>query len=433
MDKKSFLLIFYIILYFVSFAHSQEILDKIVAVVEDDVILLSELTQFSLNIAFQMGIDPRKEVQKFNQLKWETLQNLINQKILLARAEEDSIVVDERQVDNVLEEQVTQMIQRVGSEQELEKQLGEPIKKIKRTYRDEVRKNLLVETLRNKKFMEIKITRREVEQFYKSMSDSLPELKETVDISHILLNVRPGQDSENQAREKAEKLLERVRRGEDFAALCRQFSEDPGSKTRDGELGFIQRGDFVTEFEEVAFLLQPGEFSDIVKTRFGFHIIECLDRKGDKINVRHLLILLQPTTEDEKAAAEKIKQVRSLLDEPEADFAQIAKQYSNDETTKEQGGELGLLEVDNLQEKEFKNAIENLEVGQISPPFKTKFGWHILKLNSREEARKIDVNKDWDKIESWALNHKRQVEFQKWVEKIKKDIYVEVKVSEATI
>jgi peptidyl-prolyl cis-trans isomerase SurA len=433
MLKRLFMQMVFAALILISQLRSQEVLDKIAAVVEEETILSSELTQFSLNIAFQIGLDPRKDVQKFNQLKWETLQNLIDQKILLARAEEDSIVVDERQVDNVLEEQIAQMIQRVGSEQELEKQLGESIKKIKRNFRDDVRKNLLVETLRNKKFMEIKIARREVEQFYKSMKDSLPELKETVAISHILLNIKPGDDSENQAREKAEKLLERVKKGEDFATLCRQYSEDPGSKTRDGELGFIQRGDFVPEFEEVAFLLQPGEFSEIVKTRFGFHIIECMDRKGDKINVRHLLILLQPTLEDEKATAEKIKQVRELLDGPGADFAKIAKQYSDDETTKEQGGELGFLEVDNLQEKEFKNAIEGLEVGQISQPFKTKFGWHVLKLNSREDARKIDVNNDWDKIESWALNHKRQAEFKKWLDEIKKDVYVDIKVTETNL
>ncbi len=178
-------------------------------------------------------------------------------------------------------------------------------------------------------------------------------------------------------------------------------------------------------------LLNPGDFSDIVKTRFGFHIIQCIDRKGDKINVRHLLILLQPTKEDEKETIEKIKYVRKLLDKKDADFEKIAKQYSDDETTKEQGGHLGLLELENLQEKEFKNAIEDLEVGEISQPFKTQFGWHILKLNAREEARTITIEKDWDKIENWALNLKRQKEFQKWVEEIKEDVYVDIKTDDS--
>jgi len=377
----NYLLILLVI--FTSNLKAQQVLDKIVAIVEDDIILASELTQFSLNLAFQLGIDPRKNPDKFVQLQKETLQNLINQKILLAKAEEDSIEVDERQVDNVLEEQINAMIQRVGSETEVEKQLGMPINKIKRKFREDVRNNLKVEMLRNKKYQEIKITRREVEEFYQTMKDSLPELKETVDISHILLTVKPGAAAEKEALEKIKAIQEKVKAGEDFAELCKKYSEDPGSRSRGGELGLIQRGDFVPEFEEVAFLLKPGEFSDIVKTRFGFHIIQCLERKGDKVNVRHLLILLQPNQEDEKATYEKIKEIRKMLDEPGADFAGIARKYSDDETTKDQGGHLGLFEIENLQEKEFKNVIEDLDVGEISQPFKTRFGWHILKLNAR--------------------------------------------------
>ena len=410
---------------------AQQVLDKIVAIVEDDIILASELTQFSLNLAFQLGIDPRKNPDKFVQLQKETLQNLINQKILLAKAEEDSIEVDERQVDNVLEEQINAMIQRVGSEAEVEKQLGMPINKIKRKFREDVRNNLKVEMLRNKKYQEIKITRREVEEFYQTMKDSLPELKETVDISHILLTVKPGAAAEKEALEKIKAIQEKVKAGEDFAELCKKYSEDPGSRSRGGELGLIQRGDFVPEFEEVAFLLKPGEFSDIVKTRFGFHIIQCLERKGDKVNVRHLLILLQPNQEDEKATYEKIKEIRKMLDEPGADFAGIARKYSDDETTKDQGGHLGLFEIENLQEKEFKNVIEDLDVGEISQPFKTRFGWHILKLNAREEARKISIDKDWERLESWALNIKRQKEFQKWMEEIKENVFVEVKIEDS--
>jgi len=406
---------------------AQQILDKIVAVVEDEIILQSELTQYALNIAFQLRLDPRRDPEKFEQLKDETLQNLINQKILLAKAEEDSIEVEERRVDSVLEEQINRMIQQVGSEEKLEEQLGMKINKLKRNFRDEVRKNLKVEMLQQTKFSQIQITRREVEDFYNTMKDSLPELKETVDISHILIEVKPGGESESDARERIENLLQRVKDGEDFSNLCRQYSEDPGNASVGGEIGFMQRGDFVPEFEEVAFLLEPGELSDVVKTRFGFHIIQCIDRKGDKINVRHLLIRLQPDEKDETITEQKIKDIRALLDDPNNDFETIAKQYSDDETTKEQGGHLGLFEVENLQEQEFKSAIAGLKPAQISQPFKTRFGWHILKLNSRQEPRELTIDKDWEKIELFALNIKRQREFQRWLEEIKKDVYVEIK------
>jgi len=417
-------------LWMTSAVFSQQIIDKIAAIVEDDIILSSELTQYSMNMAFQLGIDPRKNPDKFIKLEKETLQNLINQKILLAKAEEDSIEVDERQVDGVLEEQINNMIQRVGSEAELEKQLGMSIGKIKRKFREDVKNNLKVERLRATMFQKITISRREVEDFYKSMKDSIPEIKETADISHILLNVKPGGSAEKDALTRIKELQKRIQAGEDFGELCQQYSEDPGSKDRGGELGFIQRGDFVPEFEEVAFMLEPGQISDIVKTRFGYHIIQCIERRGDKINVRHLLILLQPTKDDEKRTYEKALEIRKMLDEPGADFAEIAKKYSDDETSREQGGHLGMFEVDNLQEKEFRNVIESLEIGEISQPFKTRFGWHILKLNDRQEARKIDIEKDWDRLEGWALNRKQQRFFQKWLNELKQNVYVEVKMTD---
>jgi peptidyl-prolyl cis-trans isomerase SurA len=424
---RKLIIFFYFLFFSVNYVLAQQVLDKVMAVVENEVILQSELTQYALNIAFQYRIDPRREPEKFQQLQNETLQNLINQKILLAKAEEDSIEVEERQVDTVLEEQINRMIQQVGSEQKLEEQLGMSINKLKRNFRDDVRKNLKVEKLQQTKFSQIKITRREVEEFYNSSKDSLPELKETVDISHILINVKAGDQSEQKAKEKVAGYLQEVKSGTDFSELCRKYSEDPGSAARGGEIGFMERGDFVPEFEEVAFLLEPGQISDIVKTRFGFHIIQCIERKGDKINVRHLLIRLEPTNVDEEETQKKSKEIRALLDNPENNFETIAKQYSDDETSREQGGHLGLFEVENLQEQEFRAVIDTLKPGEISQPFKTKFGWHILKLNSKQEPRPITIEKDWDKLEAFALNLKRQKEFQKWLDGIKKDVYVEIK------
>lgn len=424
---RKLIIFFYWLIFSANYVLAQQVIDRVVAVVENEVILQSELTQYALNIAFQYRIDPRREPEKFQQLQDETLQNLINQKILLAKAEEDSIEVEERQVDSVLEEQVNRMIQQVGSEQKLEEQVGMSLSKLKRNFRDDVRKNLRVEKLQQTKFSQIKITRREIEEFYNSAKDSLPDLKETVDISHILINVKAGDVSEQKAREKITEYLQEVKSGADFADLSRKYSEDPGSAARGGEIGFMERGDFVPEFEEVAFLLEPGQISDIVKTRFGFHIIQCIERKGDKINVRHLLIRLEPTDVDEEATEKKAKEIRALLDNPENNFETIAKQYSEDETTREQGGHLGLFEVENLQEQEFRAVLDTLKPGKISQPFKTKFGWHILKLNSKQEPRPITIEKDWDKLEAFALNLKRQKEFQKWLEEIKKDVYVEIK------
>ncbi|MFQ5753605.1 MAG: peptidylprolyl isomerase, partial [bacterium] len=276
--------IFFILLIFIpcQSVRAQEVLDKLIAIVGDNIILQSELYQYSYSLAMQLGIDPQKEPEKVEQLRQETLQNLIVQKVLLVKAKEDSVVVSEKQVDSVLEDQIKQMIKQAGSQEKVEKYFGMSVRQIKREFRKDVEERLLVDAIKNKKFQETQISRREVEDFYKVNRDSLPELKESVNISHILLPVEPSESAVKEARQKAEEILNRLKKGEDFEELARQYSEDPGSASKGGDLGMMERGDLVKEFEEVAFQLNPGQISDIVRTKFGFHIIKLIKRAGEK-------------------------------------------------------------------------------------------------------------------------------------------------------
>ena len=407
-------------------ARSQQLLDGIAAIVGDEIILDSEVAQYAITLALQMKLDIQKEPQKFEELRKNTLQNLVVQKILLAQAREDSIMVEDSQVDQVLDQQVNQWIQQIGSERKVEEYFGSPIRKVKRRVRREVREHLLVEKLQQEKLQKIKITRQEVEQFYQTMRDSLPEIKESVEISHVLREVTPSTESKQKARNKIAGILQRLRSGEDFAELARQYSEDPGSAAKGGELGFIQRGDFVKDFEEVAFALQPGQLSDIVETQFGFHIIQLLERRGEKINVRHILIRAEPTKADEERTVQLLSAIRdSCL--AGADFAKMAERYSEDKTTVDEEGHLGWFEVEKLQLPEFKSVVQKLKVGEISQPFRTRFGYHIVKLLNRREGGKLTLDRDWGQIEQWALMDKRNRVMQKWVEELKKKFYIEIK------
>lgn len=408
-------------------AAAQEVLDRVVAIIDDKIILQSELFQYSYSLALQMGIDPQKEPQKLDKLRQETLKNLINQKVLLVKAKEDSVEVTDKQVDAVLEEQIQQMEQQLGSQEKVEDYFGMSIRQIKKDFRDEVQERLLVENLQNQKAREVQITRREVEDFYKAYKDSLPQVKESVKISHILVKVEPAEAEVERARAKAEELRKRVMNGEDFAALAKEYSDDPGSASRGGETGFIERGDFVREYEEVAFLLQPGETSRIVRTQYGFHIIQLIEKRGEKINTRHILIRVESSPADEKATVDRLLQLRKQIENGDITFADAAKKYSKDETTASNGGELGWFEVDQFQLESFKKAVAGLKEGEISQPVKTQFGYHLVKLEERKKARTLDISKDWEQIESWALNIKRQKVFQEWVDQVKKDVYIEVK------
>jgi len=408
-------------------AQEKQVLDKIVAVVDDDVILLSELQQHAIKFAVQFKINPDKEPEKFNELLNQVLENLMIQKILYVKAIEDTVKISDEHVEKEIESRINYYIQELGSREKVEEYFNTSISKIKRTLREEVRQALMAEQVRASKLQGIKISRREVEELYYSMKDSLPTLKEEVHISNLLLQIKPGDVARQNAMKRMEAIKDTLQKGADFASLARTVSDDPGSASSGGELGFFQRGQLVKEFEEVAFSLKPGEISDIVETEFGFHIIQLIERRGEKINCRHILVSLVATKDDEKRVATKILEIYESLKSDSVLFEDLVKQYSDDTESKDEGGDLGWFPVDEFQIKEFKTAVKKLKPGEISEPFKTKFGYHILKLIDRREERELSIDKDWEKIENWALSIKQQKEFLRWIEELKKDIYIQIK------
>ncbi len=405
---------------------AQDVLDRIVAIIDDNIILQSELDQFAIQFALQNGLDPRKDPERFKELREKVLEQLVVQKVLLVKAKEDSVEIDQTRVDKMLEQQINTMIDRLGSPDKLEEYFGTSLRRIRRNLRKEIEERALVETLQNLKFAQIPVSRREVIEFYNTMKDSLPELPARVHISHILMSVEPSPEAKAQALKKIKEAQKKLQEGMDFDEVARLYSDDPGSASRGGDLGFTQRGEFVRPFEEVAFNLEPGEISDIVETQFGYHIIQLLDRRGEKIHARHILAAVPMTEDDERRTVQFMDSLRTAILEGKITFAEAAKKYSKDETTREKGGDLGWFEMQQLQVEEFRQAVENLQPGEISHPIKTQFGYHLILLNDRKPARKLSLEKDWDRIAEFARMRKRNLEFQKWVDEIKKDLYIKI-------
>jgi len=410
-------------------AQQPQIVDGIAAIVGNEIVLRSEVNQFTLNTALQMGIDLQKNPQKIKELRRQVLENLIVQKILLQKAHEDSIEVDDNQVEQALDNQIKQWTQQMGSKEAVEKYFGGSINKIKRKFREDVKNRMLVDKLQQEQFQKIHISRPEVEQFYKTMKDSLPKRGTSVELSHILLTVKPGKAAKEAAYERISKILKQIKAGADFSEMAKKYSEDPGSAPKGGDLGYVKRGDFVRDFEEAAFKLKAGQISGIVETKFGYHIIQMIDRKGEKIRVRHILIRVLPTQQDE---LNTVKQIKELYRRAKAgeNFAELAKKYSDDKTTRDKGGNLGWFELSQLKVKEFRAVAETLKVGEVSEPFKTKFGYHIIKLDDRKKAGAWSLDKDWEQLEQMALARKRNREFQKWVQTLRKNVYIDVKMKE---
>lgn len=427
MIRKSLLLIVLLLGSLHAVSGQEEVLDKIVAIVDDTIILYSELQQFAYSLAIQGGVDPVKEPEEFDKILQKTLAELITQKVLLVQARLDSLEVSDRQIESVLEQQIEQMVQQLGSETRVEEYFGTTLRQIRREFRVEVEERLLVQRLQEVKSMQTRISRREVEHFYTAHHDSLPVMKEAVKISHILVNVEPSEAALEAARKLAEDVLEQLHKGADFAELARQHSQDPGSTSKGGDLGRLQRGDLVKEFEEVAFQLEPGEISEIVRTKFGLHIIQMVDKIGEKIHTRHILFRLDTSPEDEQRTVDNLYEIRRQILAGETTWNESVEKDSQDSASKGNKGDLGWFEMEQFQIPAFKTAITGLEVGQLSDPVKTKFGIHLVRVDDRRDERALDIVKDWEQIEKWALELKRRKEFEKYVAEIRKDVYIEIK------
>lgn len=420
---KKVLTISLITLCFVIPGRSQQLVDGIAAVIGNEIILRSEIEQHIQNYVIQNKIDINQNRNIIDNLRGQILERLIEQKILLNKAVEDTLKVDDQLVDQRVEERLNYLITQVGSEEKLEQLFGGSMKKIRKDTRQIIKEQMLVELARSNKFKGIKVSRREVEDFYTAYKDSLPIMEETVDISHILKLITPSENAQMSAHEKISLILDRIKKGEDFATLAAQYSQDPASAKRGGDLGLINRGDFVPEFESVAFSLKDGEISDIVQTQFGFHIIQMIERRGEKVRTRHILIQVAPTMDDENRVLETLKQLRLRALEGE-DFSALALENSNDENVTKDNGHLGAFESNKLVIPQFKSVLDTMQPGQISEPFRTDYGYHIVRLNDRQPRRTLTLSGDWQQIEQFALNKKMENEYYKWIEELKMSISI---------
>jgi peptidyl-prolyl cis-trans isomerase SurA len=275
-------------LFIVNIGFTQKILDRIVAVVDNEIILQSEL-DFQASVFAsqrQLNVDTPG-------LKKQILNSMIEEKLIYAQAELDSITVTDDEINQRIDYQINAFTQQYGSIANIEKMYGMSIDKIKRELRDDVRKSLMTQRLQEKNFGKVDATRREVEDFYETYKDSIGTIPEKLNLFHIFQNPKAGEKLKKQFRDKALALLDSIKAGKDFAELARKYSDDPGSASQGGDLGFVKKGVFYPEFEEAAFKLNVGEISGVVESPIGFHIIQLLERRGESIKTRHILVKIK--------------------------------------------------------------------------------------------------------------------------------------------
>ncbi len=404
-------------------SRAQEVLDRIVAVVGKEAIFLSDLKAQAEFYAVSNRIDPQTPG-----LDEQVLGAMINEKLVLAEAIRDTnINVTEEQVTTRLDELIAQRIAhpQVGSQQKLEELYGMPVSRMKREFRDDMRKQLLTQMLQETRFGNITISRREVEEFFTTYRDSLPEVPEELEIYHIFRFPRAGTATRDAITAKARLVLDSIRAGGDFADFARRYSEDAATAADGGDLGFWKRGEFVPDFEEIVFSLKEGEISDIVETRRGFHIVRLDERRGDKVRARHILF---KAGADTASSSEAVSYLEALRDSALAGtpFAELAKKYSDDKESGPLGGLVGRLTADQF-DPDLVKVTSGMKPGEISEPVELVTGavrgFHIVYLKDRIPAHAMNLEQDWKRLETMALGYKRNVEYEKWIAELRSELY----------
>jgi len=412
-----------ILLFAVLSVNAQQVLDKIAAVVDNEIILKSEVDGQAAYVAAQRRIDITDDLRK------QVLNAMIEEKLLYAQAEIDSIIVTEEQVEQQLEYQLNYIIQQYGSKEKVEEVYGMGLEAIRRELREDVRKNAMAQMVQSKKFSNIQASPREVEEFFLRYRDSLGQVPEKYTIAHIFINPKAGERMKAKARDFARTLLDSIKAGADFALLAKRYSEDPGSAAQGGDLGFVKKGVFFPEFEAAAFALSKNQLSGIVETPVGFHIIQLLDRKGQSIHTRHILVKTKADDKSELETIEFLSAIRDSIIKKNNTFEYYAKKYSDDKETGPFNGLLGTFEMSQL-DQELKETVFKLKEGEISFPKRIQlddnnYGYHLVYLLKRKPAHTANLTDDYDDLKKLAEYGKKQKLYKNWMEELKSKIYWE--------
>lgn len=403
------------------------VIDKVVAVVDNEIILQSELEFQASVYASQRSMDPKSP-----ELKNQILNAMIDEKLVYAQAELDSIVVTDAEVNQRIEYQLNVLKQQYGSEANIEKMYGMSLEKIKRELRDDVRKNLMVQKLREKNFAPVEASRREVEEFYQTYKDSLGMIPEKLRIYHIFRNPKTTDRLKNQYREFAQAVLDSIKQGASFEEMAKKYSEDPGSKAYSGDLGFVKKGVFYPQFEAAAFALEVGQISDIVETPVGYHIIELLERRGESIRTRHILFKFKTDEGADLETIEFLTEIRDSIVKGVNTFQYYAKKYSEDKETAPFSGDLGTFYINQL-DKNLLDIVSKMKQGEISFPKRIDYGqgtygYHIVFLQSRIPQHPPSLEEDYAELKRLADEYKKQKQYEEWVASLRNKIYWEVRL-----
>ena len=405
--------------------------DKIVAKVDNYIVLRSELE--SAYQSYLADGNPATEDARCN-----LLGRLVINKLMVAKAEIDSVIVSDDEVDQNTAQRFNYILQSSGSSpDELEKAYGKTLDEIRLELRDQIREQMLGNEMQKTITDGITVTPNEVKKFYNRIpQDSLPYFDSDVQIAQIVRVAKTSSEQKEEVKRKLSDIREQLLAGANFAELAKKYSEDPSVAQNGGNMGTVGRGAMVATYEAMAFKLKKGEISQPFESTFGIHIMQLLDRRGNEYTSQHILINPAPSDQDIKNATRYLDSLRTLILADSINFERAAKEYSDDQATKGKGGyfsdpaggtKISLKEIDPV----IYFAIDTMKVGNISRPinYRTddgKSAVRILYFKTKFPPHEANLKDDWNRIQLATLNQKKDKALDKWFQKARGDVFINI-------
>jgi peptidyl-prolyl cis-trans isomerase SurA len=407
------------------------VVDEIIAKVDNHIVLKSEMERMYQDYLTN-GNSPSQ------QARCEIVALIIRNKLMLAKAEIDSVLVLDAEVDLNTQRRMDIILSQSGrTPDELEVIYGKPLDQLRMELRDQIREQMIVQKMEDEISADLAVTPAEVKRFFNRIpKDSLPYFSASVEVAQIVKEAKTSNAQKTITRNQLLDLRSRIMAGEDFATLAKKHSDDPSVISNNGEMGWVGRGRLVPEYEALAFRLKPGEISMPFESPFGMHIVQLIERRGNEYNSRHILISPKPSQQDLEKASNFLDSLRTLIMNDSLNFAMAAKEHSDDVATKGNGGFFSdpdggvRLTVDELDPIVFFK-IDSMKVGDISKPivYRTDEGKdavRILYYKSRIAPHQASLKDDYHKIQAAALNEKKNRILEKWFSKARLDVFINI-------
>ncbi len=417
---------------FAAFSQQGTVIDEVMAVVGTKIILKSDIEKQYNQFIAQGG-------ERTEDGKCQIFDQLLLQKLLINQADIDSVIVSDAQVDGEMDKRMRFYIKQIGSEEKLEEYFHTTITQLKSELRDLVKDQLTVQTMQGKITKDVTATPNNVREYFESIPpDSVPYIDAELEIAQIVRKPPVSQEEKDRVKSQIEEYRNRILGGEDFAVYAALYSQDPTTAKKGGELGFFERGQMVPEFEAAAFNLKSGEVSPVVESKYGYHILQLIERRGDQINVRHILLLPKISDNDLVKALHSLDSLRTKITSGAISFEEAAEKFSDDEDTRNNGGlminpESGTthLSPDKMDRLLFFS-VDTMQLNTISSPMlmstpEGKNAYRLVMVKSRSKPHKANLRDDYQKIQEVALQEKQSRAMSDWVAKKKKSTYIHVK------